>query len=248
MLPKETSKTGNLVVKYQAGRWYASVSVKEEVRAPKYYTKPIGIDVGITSLATTSDGKKYEAIKPSYDLHKQMKKLQQQFARQEMGSKRRECTRLKIARLWQKINNKRDNHLHQTTHAILAKNPSLIALEDLHVAGMVKNHKLARTLADVSLGELHRQLRYKQAWRGGKVVVIDRFYPSTKTCSECQRVNEDMTLATRNWTCVGCGAEHDRDINAARNILSQGMASVERSRDLVEAQPSVREIPSHTLH
>jgi putative transposase len=235
-LPSKAIKTGMLIVKREAGRWFASITVQEDVIFSGSHSHPIGVDVGLSSLAVTSDGKKFPTLKPSYQLHHQFKLLKQQLARQQIGSKRREKTRLALARVYQKMANIRDNHLHQSTHAVLLANPSLVALEDLNVKGMLQNGRLARSLSDVSLGEFQRQITYKQLWRGGRVVKIDRFYPSTKTCSKCGWVNENMTLATRDWTCLGCGVEHDRDINAARNILSQGMARVESSRELVEAQ------------
>ena len=237
-LPKDVKKIGTLVVKYTAGKWYASIMVEEDIEIAKRHTKPIGIDVGLTNLAVDSTGKKYHTLKPSYDLHNRMRLLQRKMARQEMGSNRREETRKQIARLYHKIENIRTNHLHQTTHKILEKNPSLIAIESLNVIGMIKNHKLARSLADVSLGEMHRQLKYKQIWSGGNVVEIDRFYPSTKTCSKCGYINEEMKLGVRTWECPRCGVTHDRDVNAARNILSQGMTSAEKSRDFVETQTS----------
>ena len=229
MLPKDIEKIGTLIIRYTAGKWYASILVEEKVKPSKRHTKPIGIDVGLTNLAVDSTGKKYETLKPSYNLHHRMRVLQKKMARQIIGSNRREETRKQIARLYHKIENIRANHLHQTTHKILEKKPSLIAIEDLNVIGMMKNHRLARSLADVSLGELHRQLKYKQIWSGGKVVEIDRFYPSTKTCSKCGYINEDIKLNTRTWECPRCGVKHDRDVNASRNILSQGMASVEKT-------------------
>lgn len=244
-LPGNVEKIGTLIVGYTAGRWYASITTKEAIKPHKRHTKAIGIDVGLTNLAVSSDGRKFPTLKPGYSLHHRMRILQQKMARQEMGSNRREETRKKIAKLYHKMANIRENHLHQTSHAILEKRPSMIAIESLNVLGMMKNRHLSRSLADVSLGELHRQLKYKQIWNGGKVVEIDTFFPSTKTCSECGVINEKMTLATRNWTCLGCGAEHDRDINAAKNILRQGLGKprVEKPRGFVEAQTALGQIP-----
>lgn len=223
MLPNEAQKLRTLVIKHTAGLWYASLLVEEEIKPSKRRTKPIGIDVGLTSLAVDSTGKKYETLKPSYNLHHRMGVLQKKMARQTKGSKRREETRKQIARLHHKIENIRTNHLHQTSHKILKNKPALVAIESLNIKGMMKNHRLARSLADVSLGELHRQLKYKQMWNGGKVVEIDRFYPSTKTCSKCGYINEEMTLSIRTWDCSRCGVNHDRDINAAKVILQQGL-------------------------
>lgn len=233
-LPQNVEKMGTIVVKLIAGKWYAAIFVQEKIKHAKYHTKPIGIDVGLSHLAVTNDGRKFPTLKPDYALHHSMKVLKQKMSRQQIGSNRREETRKQMARLYHKMANIRANHIHQTSHAILEKHPSMIAIETLHVSGMVRNHRLARSLADVSLGELHRQLRYKQMWNGGRVVEIDTFFPSTKTCSECGYINQEMKLSTRNWTCLGCGAEHDRDINAAKNLLKQGRGtpSVEVARAL----------------
>lgn len=231
---KDVKKIGTLIVKYEASKWFASILVEEEIKLPKKHSEPIGIDVGLKSLVVTSEGNKFNALKPSYDAHPRMRALQQKMARQEIGSKRREQTRQEIASLYQKLSNIRKDHIHKTTHAVLKNNPSLIALENLSVINMTKNHKLARSLMDVSLGELLRQLKYKQEWRGGEVVEIGRFYPSTKTCSKCEYINQEMNLGIRNWECPRCGEKHDRDINAAKVILQQaigrGTVSVEGAR------------------
>lgn len=222
-IPKNYEKLGGITVKNVAGSWFASIKVQEDIEPLKEFGSPKGIDVGLSNLAITSDGEKYDTLKPGYKLHHKMRVLQQKLARQEVGSNRREQTKLQIARLYQKIKNVRINHIHQATKKILESNPSLIAIEDLNVAGLTRSRKLARSLNEVSLGELHRQLKYKQEWRGGKVVEIDRFFPSTKTCSGCGYINQDMTLAIREWECPKCGAKHDRDINAAKMILKQGI-------------------------
>jgi len=216
-LPKEGR---TLIISYQAGKWFASILTEEEIKVPKKHSKPIGIDVGLSSLAIVSNGDKYNV--PSGFLEKQLALLQRKLARQEIRSKRRAETRNKIARLYQRIANKRLDTIHKTTDTILAKNPSLVATETLHVKGMMRNHKLARSIGNASWGEFFRQIDYKTKWRGGEVVKVDRFFPSSKTCHKCFFVADKLPLEIREWDCPQCGTHHDRDVNAAKVILLQG--------------------------
>lgn len=220
LFPAENEKTRMLFVSYVAGRWYASLLVEAEQKFPKKNSAPIGIDVGLTSLATVSNGKKYQIKK--HDLQKNLTILQRRLARQTIGSKRIEQTRLAIARLHGRIANVRLDNIHKTTDEILKKNPSLVAVETLGVSNMLKNHRLARSIAHASWGEFLRQIRYKTEWRGGKVVQIDRFFPSSRTCHKCFYVADSLPLSIREWDCPQCGTHLDRDINAAKVILQQG--------------------------
>lgn len=208
-----------------AGKWYASIKVIEKIEQPKLSGK-VGVDLGITHTAITSNGEKFDNLRPQKAQLKKLKKLQQQLARQEKGSNRREKTKQEIARLHEKIANKRINHLHQVSSAIIGKNPALIAVEDLSVVNMMKNRRLARSIADVSWGELLRQLEYKQTWKGGQFVKVDRFFPSSKRCSECGDMQSSMPLNVREWYCNACFTTHDRDVNAAKNILKQAEAQL----------------------
>jgi len=209
----------SITVSLVAGRWFCSVLVREEMNKIATGT-PLGIDLGLASLATTSDGKKYDG-KPDTSGDR-IATLRRKLIRQKIGSKRSEETRKQIARAYARAANKRLDHLHKTSDAVLKESPSLVAIEDLTVSNMMKNHSLARSIAHASWGELLRQIRYKAEWRGGKVVAIDRFYPSSKTCNECFYVADSMPLSVREWTCPQCGTAHDRDINAAKVILKQG--------------------------
>src|SRR5262249_15638766 len=139
-------------------------------------------------------GKKYKNLKPGKTEQKRMKKLQQSFARKQKGSKNREKARLKLARLHTKIANQRLNHLHQTSHRITSENQALIVCEDLAVKNMRRNHRLAGSIVDTAWGEFTRQLEYKQRWRGGQFVKIDRFFPSSKTCSNCSFILQSLPL------------------------------------------------------
>ncbi len=227
------AKLGTLVVSYQAGKWYASMTARVVVKPAKRHTKPIGLDVGLTTLVTTSKGVKYENIQPQKSNQRALTLAQRKLARRQKGSNRRAKARLELARVHEKIANIRKNHLHQVSSAITAKNHGLIAVEDLNVRGMVRNRSLARAISDAGWSELIRQIEYKQLWKGGELVKIDRYFPSSKTCSACGFLSETMPLSVRSWKCP-CGAVHDRDINAAKNILAQGMrgASIRPSRQL----------------
>ncbi len=218
------AKLGTLIVSYQAGKWYASMTAKVAVKHAKRHTKPIGLDVGLTTLVTTSKGVKYENIQPQKSNQRALTLAQRKLARRQKGSNRRTKARLELARVYERIANVRHNHLHQISSAITAKNHGLIAVENLGVREMVKNRQLARAISDAGWSELVRQIEYKQAWKGLEVVKIDRFFPSSKLCSACGFLLETLPLSVREWKCGGCGKTHDRDINAAKNILQEALA------------------------
>lgn len=227
-MPKLT-KLGTLVVsRHSSGKWFATTTAKIEVKTPETYTKPIGIDVGLETLMTLSTGQKYANIQPQKTLQARLTKAQRDLARKQKGSKRREKARQEVARVHEKIRNIRENHLHQITSKIVSKNHAIIAIENLNVKGMMKNRHLSRSLGDASFGELFRQLKYKQAWKGGKLIEVGRFFPSSKTCSFCEFVVETLPLSVRKWACEKCGTKHDRDINAAKNILAEALKHNER--------------------
>lgn len=215
---------GMMRVVLDSGRWYACIPSVEEIKPPRRYTKPIGIDLGLTHLAITSKGDKYDNPRFERKSSTRAKSLQQTLSRKKKGSNRRQKAKVELSRLHSKITNRRKNHIHQITHRIASKNHALIATEDLSVSGMMRNHHLARSIADVAWSEFTRQLQYKQEWRGGEFVKIGRFYPSSKTCSNCRFVQIKMPLSVRNWRCTNCKKSHDRDINAAKVILAQALA------------------------
>ena len=208
---------GTLTIsKTPTGKWHASTIAAIEIKQPKQYRKPIGIDLGITDLAITNKGKKYPNIHIG-----NTKKEQQGFSRKQKGSNRRAKVKVVLARKYEKIANRRSNHLHCISKTITSKNHAAIVVEDLAVKNMMSNHKLARSIANASWGEFLRQLKYKQEWRGGKFIVINRFFPSSKTCSKCHFIMQILPLSIREWMCPRCETKHDRDINAAKMLLQQ---------------------------
>ena len=182
-----------------------------------------GVDLGIKDLVITSDGMKYQNNRYIYASEKNLAKLQRQLSRKTKGSKRWEKQRIKVARMHEHIANQRRDNMQKVTTDLIRKY-DVICIEDLNASGMVKNHRLAKSVSDVSFFEFRRELEYKAEWYGRKLVVIGRFFPSSQLCSNCgAQWNGTKNLSVREWTCPVCGITHDRDTNAAINILNEGM-------------------------
>lgn len=207
-----------------SGKYFVSICCTDVekptfVRTDKY----VGIDLGIKDFAITSDGDKYSNHKYLKRSLIKLAKLQRELSRKTKGSSNRNKARIKVARLHEKIINQRKDYLNKLSSKII-KTYDVVCLENLQVKNMVKNHKLAQSILDVSWSEFVRQLNYKAKWYGKELVKIDKFYPSSQTCHICGHVNKDTKdLSIRNWTCPNCQTEHDRDINAAINILNEGL-------------------------
>ncbi|WP_013322276.1 RNA-guided endonuclease InsQ/TnpB family protein [Gloeothece verrucosa] len=206
------------------GRWFVSLLVKDETVQPLPKSdKAIGIDLGITSLITTSDGTKISKPKHFNKLYKKLKRVQKEYSRTQKGSKNREKARLKVARVHAKIADSRKDFLHKLTTQLIRENQTIV-VEDLAVRNMVKNPKLAKAISECGWSEFVGQLEYKCRWYGRELVKIDRFFPSSKRCGNCGHVMDQLPLNIREWECRECGMTHDRDINASRNILAAGLA------------------------
>jgi putative transposase len=204
-------------VSEQAGHWYVSVQVEQEQAVPENTGPAVGIDLGIKSLATLSDGEVIPNPRHLKRRLKKLKRLQRVVSRRKKGSQNRKRAVRKLAKLHRQIKNQRHNSLHQITTR-LTKTKSVLVIEDLHVAGMLKNHRLSQAIGDVGFAEFKRQLLYKASWYGARVILADRWEPSSKRCSGCGWLDADLTLSDRVYHCEQCGLVLDRDLNAAINL------------------------------
>ena len=215
----------------RSGEYYASVLC--EVEQPKTLPvtdKVVGIDLGLHDFIVCSDGTRVEAPKHFRKSEQKLAERQRAFSRTQKGSNGHEKARLKVARCHQKIKNQRNDFLQKLSTKLIRENQG-ICLEDLSVKGMERNHKLSKSVTDASFSRFVSMLEYKAEWYGRKIIKVDRFYPSTQLCSGCDYKNESIKglrgLKAREWICPKCGEVHDRDLNASRNILKEGLKSAE---------------------
>ena len=206
-----------------SGKYFISILVDtENIQLPKLDTK-VGIDLGIKEFAITSDGEMFSNPKWLNKSEKRLRKLQKDLSRKQKGSNNRRKDRLKVAKLHEKISNQRKDYLHKISHYIISEN-QVIVIEDLKVSNMIKNHKLAKSIADVSWSEFRRQLEYKSEWYGRELIIAPSNYASSQLCSNCgNKSSQTKDLSCRTYICPVCGMEMDRDINASKNLLNLAM-------------------------
>ena len=212
-------KLNSVTLSEKNGVWYISAQKEFDVEIQTAQNSPIGVDLGIKSLAVCSDGASFDNPKTLRKYERKMNQLQRELHRRKKGSSNREKTKAKIAKLHEKIANIRAATLHDISRYVTANaQPAIVVVEDLNVKGMMSNRKLSKAVADASMGELRRQIEYKAQWYGSSVYVADRWFPSSKMCSNCGEVKSDLTLSDRVYRCDCCGFEIDRDLNAALNL------------------------------
>jgi putative transposase len=230
------------------GRWYVTFAAEGSAPEPLEDTRrAVGVDLGVEDFAVTSEGERIANLRHLERRARSVARYQRRLARCQQGSANRAKAKAKVARAHRKVRNARRDFLHRASTRLVRDN-DLIVIEDLNVSGMVRNRCLARVISDCGWGEFRRQLEYKCQRYGRQLVVIDRWYPSSKTCSACGHLLATLTLGTRHWTCPSCGTRHDRDINAAKNILAAGQAVTACGADVSHSgtsrvQPAVKQEP-----
>ena len=220
-----SGKILSATVSRKADKWFVSITLDTEETPTICENQAIvGVDLGVHRLATLSDGTLIQGAKPHQTLLNRLRRLSRSLSRKQKGSNNRAKAKLKLAKLHAKVANIRNDELHKIT-TILASRYGVIVIEDLNVKGMMANHRLARAVGDMGFHEYRRQLVYKTAMRGGQLIIADRWFASSKICSTCGTKQEIMPLSVREWTCSECGTHHDRDLNAAKNLMKLAVSS-----------------------
>ena len=205
------------------GEYYLSILVDGDLmHQVKETGAAIGIDLGVKDFVITSEGEVFNNLHFKKSETKKIKILQKQLSKKQKGSNNRDKARIKLAKLYKKINDRKQYYLHSVSNSLIDEN-QVICMEDLNVKGMVKNHNLAESICEMNFGEFRRILEYKASWYNRRIVFVGRFYPSSKTCHNCGYVNKQLTLNDRQWICPHCGEMFERDYNAALNILDEGI-------------------------
>lgn len=212
------------LTKLPCGEYYLSILVDGDLthKGVQNTDNYIGIDLGVKDFVITSEGKVFNNLHFKKNETNKLKRLQKHLSRKVKGSNNRNKARIKLAKVYKKINDKKQYYLHQVSNTLINEN-QVICMENLNVKGMLKNHKLAESISEMNFGEFKRILDYKARWYNRKLVFVDRYYPSSKTCSCCGFKYKGLTLNEREWTCPECNTKHNRDINAAVNILNEGL-------------------------
>ena len=235
------------ITKTPTGKYYVSIFTEQTIEQLPKTNKQVGIDLGIKDFVITSDGIKFENNRYTKKYSRQLKRDQQHLSRKVKGSNGFEKQKLKVAKVHEKISSCRLDILHKVSYQLVKEN-DLIVVEDFNVKGMIKNPKLSKHISDVSWGNFVNLLNYKCDWYGKELVKVNRFYPSSKTCNHCGYINQNLKLSEREWICK-CGKKHDRDLNASKNILKEGLkiygkelaiTKVERKSDFSDKAYSVK--------
>ena len=223
----------------RSGNYYLSILVDGDLTKtlPKSNNDIIGLDLGIKDFIVTSENTKFENIKVKRNNEKKLIKLNRDLSKKQKGSNNKNKCRIKLAKYHERLNNKKENYLHHITNQLLDEN-QVIVIEDLNVSGMMKNHKLAKSIQELSLYRFKEMLRYKSKWYGRDLIEIDRYYPSSKLCSSCGFKNNNLKLSDREWECPKCEVTHDRDYNAAINIRNEGQRIMSDNNDRLNSDVS----------
>lgn len=221
-LPENAMPSQVTVSRNARGQYHVSILVEEQVAQHPHTDAVVGLDAGITASATLSTGEKIVNPKHEKRDRKRLARAHRNLSRKQKGSNNRAKARAKVAKIQGRIADRRRDHLHKFTTRLVREN-QVIAIEDLNVRGMLSNHSLARAVSDAAWSEMRSMLEYKADWYGREVVAVDRWFPSSKMCSACGALQDTMPLNIREWTCR-CGAIHDRDVNAAKNIRAEGLS------------------------
>ena len=213
------------ISKTPTGKYYVSIFTEQVIEDLPKTDKQVGIDLGLKDFVITSDNKRFKNNRYTKKYAKKLKKAQQHLSRKQKGSNGFEKQKLKVANIHEKIASCRLDALHKVSKQLVSEY-DVIVCEDLNVKGMIKNHKLSKHIADVSWGNFVTLLQYKCDWYGKQLIKVNRFFPSSKCCSECGWINQNLKLSDREWTCKACGVTHERDWNASRNILKEGLKNI----------------------
>ena len=213
-------KSGTLS-KNKSGQYYFSILIDKPNKSLNKVSGIVGLDLGIKDFIVTSEGQRYENLKTKRNNQVKLSRLQREVSKKQKGSNNRNKARIRLAKFNNKINNQKEYYLHSVVNQLLSENQTIV-MEDLNVSGMLKNHKLAKSVQELSLNKFKTILKYKSEWYGRELIFVDRFFPSSKLCGECGYKNDQLTLKVREWICPECGSIHDRDLNAANNIKTEG--------------------------
>jgi putative transposase len=235
--PIEGKMKNCTVTKTTSGQYYISIQCEIEIDVPERLPNEVGIDLGLKDFAILSTGQKIESQQHYRKAEKRLKRLQKRLSKKKLGSNNRTKAKTKLAKAHEKVTNQRRDFHHKESRK-LVNQFGFIGFENLHIKGMLKNHHLAKSISDAGWSQFVWMCEYKQKWNGGEVGYVDRFFPSSKLCSHCGSINHNLKLKHRSWTCDHCGITHDRDKNAAINILKQSTVGATES-NACQIRPAV---------